>query len=72
MARPKKDYQILNVKLESNIANSLEHYVEKTGLTKTAAVERILNSYLEKWNVDNSKDSENMRLHQEVWAGMSL
>lgn len=42
MARAKKDYKALNIKIESTIYERLENYAEEKGQTKTKAVERLL------------------------------
>ena len=41
MARAKKDYKALNIKIESTIYERLENYAEEKGQTKTKAVERL-------------------------------
>lgn len=43
MPKPRKDWKALNIKLQSSVYEQLEKYCEKTGLSKTVAVERILN-----------------------------
>ncbi len=48
MARPKvKDSKVLNINLEISVAQKLEDYCKETGLSKTVAVERILNQFFE-------------------------
>ena len=42
MPRTKKDARILNIKLSTPIFDSLEHFCEETGMTKTMATEKIL------------------------------
>ena len=42
LARAKKDYKALNIKIESTIYERLENYAEEKGQTKTKAVERLL------------------------------
>ena len=46
MARPKKDYTTLNMKVDSGIMQKLTAYCRRTRLNKTAAVEKIVSSYL--------------------------
>ena len=46
MARAKKDGKFLNIYIERKILEKLEAYCEKTGLTKTKSVERILEQFL--------------------------
>lgn len=43
MPKPRKDWKALNIKIQSSIYEQLEKYCEETGLSKTVAVERILN-----------------------------
>ncbi|BAK46752.1 hypothetical protein CXIVA_07850 [Clostridium sp. SY8519] len=47
MPRPKKDAHVLNIKLESSVYEDLDRFCEETGVTKTAAVEKILRSFLD-------------------------
>lgn len=49
MARPKKDGKALNMKLNMATYENLEQYCEESGLTKTRAVERILNKYFDNY-----------------------
>ena len=55
MPRPKKDYQPLNIKLNTEVADMLNDYVATTGLTKTMATERILKSYLDHWKSERQQ-----------------
>ena len=41
MGRPAKDGKALNLYIEAGIADRLEQYCDDTGITKTAAIERI-------------------------------
>lgn len=50
VGRPKKDYVSLNVKLDADVAESLNDYCKLTGQTKTLAVERALMSFLKTQN----------------------
>ena len=43
MPKLRKDWKALNIKIQSSVYNELEKYCEETGLSKTVAVERILN-----------------------------
>lgn len=47
MPRPKKDAKIINVKLDRTIHDRLDKFCEETGMTRTVALERILNQYLD-------------------------
>lgn len=50
MPRPKKDYQILNMKLDSTIMERLKKYCDIMGQTKTTAIERILTKHLDEYD----------------------
>lgn len=50
VGRPKKDYISLNVKLDADVAESLNEYCKFTGQTKTLAVERALTAFLKTQN----------------------
>lgn len=47
MPRQKKDAKIINVKLDRTIHQRLDQFCEETGMTRTVALERILNQYLD-------------------------
>lgn len=49
MPRPKKDAIPLNIKLDRYISERLADYCEKTGQTKTLAIERMLQNELEQY-----------------------
>lgn len=49
MARPKKNGTYLNVCIETSIYERLERLCEDAGQTKTVAVERALNAYLDNY-----------------------
>ena len=49
MPRQKKDAKILNIKLAMPISEQLELFCEETGMTKTVAVEKILQQYFEEY-----------------------
>jgi len=46
MARPRKDYVILNVKLDRLLHDQFKSYADELGQTKTTALERILRKHL--------------------------
>lgn len=50
MAQKRKDFISLNIKLDKLIAEKLEKFTEKTGLSKTATVENALMTYIEQYN----------------------
>ena len=47
MARPKtRDFKTINFNLDVKVLEKLERFCEETGLTKTTAIERILDKTL--------------------------
>ncbi len=51
MARPKtKESKAVNINMDIKVLQKLEKYCEATGLSKTVAIERILNAFLSKQN----------------------
>lgn len=49
MPQHKKDFKLLNCKIEKEIADMLNQFSEETGLSKTVTVERALKAYIEKY-----------------------
>ena len=49
MSREKKDAKLLNIKLDRTIHEQLELFCEESGMSKTVAVEKILNRYFEEY-----------------------
>ena len=45
MPRPKKDAKILNVRLDAGIHEKLEQFCDETGMSKTTAVEKVLDRF---------------------------
>ncbi|QTE73999.1 hypothetical protein JS518_14065 [Clostridiales bacterium FE2010] len=56
MARAKKEYKNLTIKLEKTISDELEKYCEIMGQTKTMAIERILGTYFKNNKTRNNND----------------
>ncbi len=48
MPKPKKEFKVLNIKINLEIAKLLEEYSYEAGQTKTIVVERALKEYIEK------------------------
>ena len=48
--REQKIYKNVNCKIEKSVAEMLEKFVKKTGLTKTTTVEKALKEYIEKYD----------------------
>lgn len=57
MARPKKEGTKIQVKLATNINELLEKYCEDTGATKTKAVEKAIEFYVNTY-YDGRKDKK--------------
>lgn len=55
MAKPKKNGTYLNVRIESSIYERLEALCDDAGQTKTVAVERALNAYLDNYEEKQKK-----------------
>lgn len=50
MPRAVKDYKVLNCKIDREVAELLDKFSERTGVSKTAAVERALKKYIDDFN----------------------
>ena len=57
MARTKKDGKALNCNIDRQIYERLEEYCHEVGQTKTMAIERILNHFLNDY-YDKSENSK--------------
>ena len=57
MARPKtRNYKSINFNLDVKVLEKLERFCEETGLTKTTAIERILDKILTEHFANSSKE----------------
>lgn len=59
MSKQKKDWTALNIRMSSDIYDTLTQYADDKGQNKTVAVERILKEYLEKEGYKIEKKSSN-------------
>lgn len=50
MPQHKKDYKVLNCKLDKSVADILDKFIEDTGLSKTVTVEKALKAFIEQYN----------------------
>ena len=57
MGRPRKDNKPISMRISTSIFNKLEEFCEVTGLSKTVAVERAIEKYIE----DYEKDAEMLK-----------
>jgi hypothetical protein len=58
MARQRKDYISLHIKFDADLMQRLNDYCDKEDRTKTAAVERMVRSYLDSWDKENNESVE--------------
>ena len=49
MGQLKKDAKTISMKLDKGIYNKLDQFCEETGLSKTAATEKILDQFLSEY-----------------------
>lgn len=47
MSQPKKDAVVISMKMDRTVHDLLVEYCSRTGLTKTAATEKILREYFD-------------------------
>jgi len=59
MARPKKESVVLNIRLSKDISEKLTEYCNDAGQTKTTAVERALEKYIEEYYAQQSLLAKN-------------
>lgn len=50
MPQPKKDYKLLNCKLDKSVSDELDKFTKETGLSKTVTVEKALKLYISQFN----------------------
>ena len=58
MSRPKKNYQLLNMKVDTQIMNRFKAYCDEVGQTKTLAFERIVSQFLDQYDKDKEQLEE--------------
>ena len=54
MAKPKKDYEAMSIKLDKSVADRLREYSNETSIPMTAVIEKALKRYLDE--VSSKKD----------------
>ena len=52
MPRPKKNSKLLNIRLAISVSERLEHYCKDSRQTKTVAVERALDAFIDNYYAD--------------------
>ena len=62
MARAKKDGKYVNFYMDSSLLERLEAFCEKTGLTKTKAIEKATSFWLD--NEENGNSN-----YMDIWHG---
>ena len=55
MRRPKKDYILLNMRVDATVMKRFRDYCEEVGQTKTLAFERIVSSFLDQYENDKAE-----------------
>ena len=55
MPRPRKDYILLNMRVDATVMTRFNKYCEEVGQTKTLAFERIVNAYLDQYEEDKKE-----------------
>ena len=59
MPREKKDARYLNIKLASEIYDQLDRFCSETGITKTAATEKIMEKFFNEY-FDKPEEERNL------------
>lgn len=49
MPRQQKDVKVLNCKINKTVSDSLDEFIEHTGMTKTSTVEKALTEYIDRY-----------------------
>lgn len=55
MPRPKKDYMLLNMRVDAVVMKRFNEYCKEVGQTKTLAFERIVAAFLDQYEDDKKK-----------------
>ena len=55
MPRQKKDYMLLNMRVDATVMKRFNEYCEEVGQTKTLAFERIVAAFLDQYEEDKKK-----------------
>ena len=64
MARPKKDYIALNMRVDADVMRRFSDYCEEVGQNKTLAFERIVSSYLDQYE-EEKKQLKEFKIQQQ-------
>lgn len=59
MARPSKDSHAVSIRLESELFDRLNDFCERSGQSKTGAIERALKAYIDNYDEDMKKLNTN-------------
>lgn len=62
MPRPKKDYTVFNMRVDTEVMNRFKAYCDEVGQTRTLAFERIITAYLDKYERDK-EELEKLRMN---------
>ena len=58
MSRPKKEYQLLNMKVDTEVMRRFKEYCDEVGQTRTLAFERIVTQYLDQYEEEKKRLEE--------------
>lgn len=58
MPRPKKNFTVFNMRVDTDVLNRFKAYCDEVGQTRTLAFERIVSAYLDKYEEDKEKLEE--------------
>lgn len=64
MPRPKKDYVVLNMRVDTGVMKRFAEYCDEVGQTKTLAFERIVSAYLDQYEDDRKRLEEFKNNHR--------
>ena len=63
MPRPKKDYILLSMKVDSAVMKRFNEYCQEVGQTKTLAFERIISSHIDQYENEKKALDELKKEH---------
>ena len=75
MARASKEYKNLNCKIDKEVSDKLEKFIEETKLSKTATVEKALMMYIEHYKKTGKYQQQKRQplfLKLESWLSFFL
>ena len=55
MARPKKNYTVFNMRVDTEVMDRFKAYCEEVGQTRTLAFERIVTDFLDRYDEEKRR-----------------